>query len=222
MRQSRWTAVDDYLAETLALSDPNLEAALASARAAGLPSIEVSPAQGKFLQILALMVGARRILEIGTLGGYSSICLARALPQDGRLVTLEISAKHAEVARANLARAGLSERAEVTVGPALDTLAKLEGEGAGPFDLVFIDADKPNNPNYLKWALKLGRKGAVIVCDNVVRDGALADAKSRDLNVLGARRLFEAIAAEPRLTATGLQTVGLKGYDGFAIALITA
>jgi predicted O-methyltransferase YrrM len=220
MTQTKWTAVDEYFDTALHLSDPALEAALAANRAAGLPGIDVSPAQGKFLHLLARMVGAKRILEIGALGGYSSIWLARALRPGGHLVSLEISPKHAEVARANLARAGLGEAAEVRVGPALESLAALKAEAGAPFDFVFIDADKPNNANYLKAALDLSRPGAVIVCDNVVRDGTIADAKSRDANVLGARALFETIAAEPRLSGVGLQTVGAKGWDGFAIALV--
>src|SRR5579863_1379725 len=212
MSEAGWTAVDDYFEKTLGLSDSALDAALAANKAAGLPAIDVSPAQGKFLQLLARLVGARRILEIGTLGGYSSIWLARALPEGGRLTSLEISPKHAEVARKNLANAGLERNAEVRVGPALDALAALKSEGGAPVDFVFIDADKPNNANYLKAALGLTRPGALIVCDNVVRGGALADAKSRDANVLGARALFEAIAKEPRLSAAGMQTVGAKGW----------
>ena len=220
MTQAKWTAVDDFFETALRLSDPALEAALAANRAAGLPGIDVSPAQGKLLHILARMVGAKRILEIGALGGYSSIWLARALAPGGRLVSLEISPKHAEVARANLGRAGFGESAEVRVGPALESLAELKKEAGAPFDFVFIDADKPNNANYLKAALGLARPGAVIVCDNVVRDGTIADAASRDPNVLGARALFDAIAAEPRLSGVGVQTVGVKGWDGFAIAFV--
>ena len=220
MPQSQWTAVDDYFDAALHLTDDTLESALAANHADGLPSIDVSPAQGKFLHLLARMVGAKRILEIGSLGGYSSIWLARALPDDGQLVTLEISPKHARVARENLEHAGFGQRAEVRVGPALDTLAALKIEAGAPFDFVFIDADKPNNANYLKAALGLARPGAVIVCDNVVRGGTVADAASLDPNVLGARALFEAIANEPRLSGVGLQTVGAKGWDGFAIALV--
>ena len=220
MIQTRWTAVDDYFDATLRLTDDALDAVLSANHADGLPSIDVSPAQGKFLHLLARMIGAKRILEIGTLGGYSSIWLARALPPDGALVTLEISPKHAKTARENLDHAGFADQAEVRVGPALDTLAALKREAGAPFDFVFIDADKPNNANYLKAALGLSRPGAVIVCDNVVRDGAITDSASRDANVLGARALFEAIAAEPRLSGAGLQTVGAKGWDGFAIALV--
>jgi predicted O-methyltransferase YrrM len=218
--QDQWTAVDTYLSESLSLSDPALEAALAANAAGGLPSIDVSPSQGKFLQLLAQLRGARRILEIGTLGGYSTICMARALPEGGRVVTLEVNAKHAEVARANIARAGLAEVVEIRVGPALETLARMQEEGTEPFDMIFIDADKPNNPAYLGWALKLSRRGSLILCDNVVRDGAVADAESTDPAVQGARGLFERLGAEPRLSATALQTVGLKGYDGFAMALV--
>jgi predicted O-methyltransferase YrrM len=218
--QEQWTAVDTYLSESLSLSDPALEAALAANAAGGLPSIDVSPSQGKFLQLLAQLRGARRILEIGTLGGYSTICMARALPEGGRVVTLEVNAKHAEVARANIARAGLAEVVEIRVGPALETLARMQEEGTEPFDMIFIDADKPNNPAYLGWALKFSRRGSLILCDNVVRDGAVADAESTDPGVQGARGLFERLGAEPRLSATALQTVGLKGYDGFAMALV--
>ena len=220
MNQPLWSKVDDYIVGRLAPVDPILEAALTANQAAGLPQIDVSPAQGKFLHLLARMIGARRILEIGALGGYSAIWLARALPADGRLISLEADPKHAKVARENIARAGLAKRVEIRLGRALDTLPSLEADGAGPFDLVFIDADKPNNPEYLKWALKLARSGAVIVCDNVIRDGAVADARSRDANVLGARKLFDSLAAEPRLSASALQTVGAKGYDGFAIAIV--
>ena len=177
----------------------------------------MSPAQGRLLQILARMAGARRILEIGTLGGYSTIWLARALPADGRLVTLEATPKHAEVARANIARAGLADRVELIVGPALETLPRLDG----PFDLVFIDADKESNADYLGHALRLSRPGTVIVCDNVVRDGRVADAASTQPAILGTRRFFDRLGSEPRLTATAVQTVGAKGWDGFAIALVS-
>jgi predicted O-methyltransferase YrrM len=220
MPEDQWTVVDHYISDCLALSDPALDAALAANAVAGLPSIDVSPSQGKLLQLLAQLRGARRILEIGTLGGYSTICLARALPEGGRLVTLEVDAKHAEVARSNVARAGFANVVEIRVGPALETLARMQEEGAEPFDLIFIDADKPNNPAYLAWALKLSRRGSLIICDNVVRDGAVADAESTDPGVRGARGLFEMLGAEPRLSATALQTVGIKGYDGFAMALV--
>lgn len=218
--QEQWTAVDDYLTDLLAPADPALTSALADGAAAGLPAIEVTPVQGKLLHLLARIQGARRILEIGTLGGYSTIWLARALPEGGRLVTLEIDAKHAAVARANVARAGLSEVVEVRVGRALDSLAQLLAEGAGPFDLVFIDADKPSNAEYLAAALELARPGAVIIVDNVVRDGQIVDAGSQDPRVQGSRRFLEALAVEPRLEATAVQTVGAKGYDGFALARV--
>jgi predicted O-methyltransferase YrrM len=220
MPEDQWTAVDHYISDSLSLSDPALDAALAANAAAALPSIDVSPSQGKLLQLLAQLRGARRILEIGTLGGYSTICLARGLPTGGRLVTLEVDAKHAEVARSNIARAGFADAVEIRVGPAVETLARLQEEGAEPFDLIFIDADKPNNPAYLGWALKFSRRGSLIICDNVVREGAVADADSTDPMVQGARRLFEMLGAEPRLSATALQTVGSKGYDGFAMALV--
>ncbi len=213
-----WEDVDAYIAEKLIPPEPALDAALAANAAAGLPEIDVSPAQGKLLHLLARMVGARRILEIGTLGGYSTIWLARALPPDGRLVTLEYAPAHAAVARANIARAGLGDRVEIRVGAALDSLPGLEP--LAPFDFVFIDADKANNDAYLDWALRLTRRGSVIVCDNVVRVGRVADAASADPAILGARRFFERLGAEPRLTATAVQTVGAKGWDGFAIAIV--
>jgi predicted O-methyltransferase YrrM len=220
--QDKWTAVDRYFSEQLSLSDPALDAALAANKAAELPAIDVAPNQGKFLQLLALLLGARNILEIGTLGGYSSIWLARALPAGGRLITLEFNPKHAEVARANIARAGLADIVDIRVGAALDTLAKLQTEIAEPFDLIFIDADKPNNAEYLRRALKLSRRGTLIIVDNVVRDGAVIDAASSNPEVQGARVLFEQLAAERGLSATALQTVGTKGHDGFAFALVTA
>jgi predicted O-methyltransferase YrrM len=220
MNQERWTAVDGYITEKLASGDAALKATLAANAAAGLPTIDVSPNQGKLLHVFARMIGARRILEIGTLGGYSTIWMARALPDGGRLVTLELDAKHAAVARANLEGAGLAEKAEVRVGPALDSLAQLKAEGADAFDLIFIDADKQSIPAYLEWAMKLARVGSVIVTDNVVRDGAVIDEASEDPAVQGVRRMFDMLAAERRLTATAIQTVGSKGYDGFAIAVV--
>ncbi|MFJ5101848.1 O-methyltransferase [Streptomyces sp. NPDC088554] len=220
--QDRWNAVDHYLTDRLAPADDALTAALAASDAAGLPAINVAPNQGKLLQLIALTQGARTILEIGTLGGYSTIWLARALPADGRLVSLEYDPAHAEVARTNLARAGLDRVAEVRTGAALDSLPVLAAEGAGPFDLVFVDADKPNNPHYLEWALKLTRPGSVIIVDNVVRAGAVADPDSTDPAVLATRSMFELIAADPRLSATAVQTVGTKGYDGFALIRVTA
>jgi predicted O-methyltransferase YrrM len=199
-----------------------LDAVLAASSAAGLPEINVAPNQGKLLQLLAQSHGARSILEIGTLGGYSTIWLARALPADGKLVTLEFEPKHAEVARANFARAGLGGKIELRLGKASDHLAQLVAEGRGPFDFIFIDADKESYPDYLAWALKLSRRGTLIIADNVVRKGEVADASSEDPRVQGARRFNELLAAEPRVSATILQTVGSKGYDGFALALVIA
>jgi predicted O-methyltransferase YrrM len=217
MSEKTWSAVDSYVAERLlADANPVFEAILRANAAGGLPAIDVSPAQGKFLHLLVKIAGARRILEIGTLGGYSTVWMASALPPDGRLVSLEYAPHHAEVARENIARAGLLERVEVRQGAALDLLPALEG----PFDLVFIDADKPNNPGYLEWALKLSRPGTVIVLDNVVRDGRVTDASSGDRNVQGSRAAFDFFHDHPELDTTALQTVGLKGYDGFALALV--
>jgi predicted O-methyltransferase YrrM len=215
-----WTSVDQYYSDALVKPDAILDAALRDSDAAGLPPINVTPNQGKFLHLMARICGARAILEIGTLGGYSTIWLARALPDGGRLVTLEAEPRHADVARANIARAGLADRVEVRVGRALDTLPQLEADGVGPFDLVFIDADKPSNPDYVEWALKITRPGSVIIVDNVVRDGAVADSASEDSAVLGVRRMNELIAADQRLTATAIQTVGSKGYDGILVALV--
>jgi predicted O-methyltransferase YrrM len=220
MNQDQWTEVDRYIASHLVPADPPLEAAIKSNAAAGLPSIDVAPNQGKLLHVLALATGARRILEIGTLGGYSAIWLARALPPDGRLVTLEVEPKHAAVAQANLDRAGLSAKVEIRVGPAMDSLAQLVKEGAAPFDLIFIDADKKNIPGYLGWALKLARIGTVILTDNVVREGAILDPASADPDVQGVRSMFTMLAKEPRLSSTAIQTVGSKGYDGFAMAVV--
>ncbi|MFD8966632.1 O-methyltransferase [Streptomyces sp. NPDC059568] len=222
MSQEQWTAVDRYFTDQLAPADEALTAALAAADAAGLPAINVAPNQGKLLQLLARVQGARTVLEIGTLGGYSTIWLGRALPDDGRLISLEYDATHAEVARASLARAGLDKIAEVRTGPALETLPVLEAEGAGPFDFVFIDADKPNNPHYLEWSLKLTRPGSLIVVDNVVRNGAVTDPTSTNPSVVGTREMIDLIAANPRLSATAVQTVGVKGYDGFLLARVLA
>ena len=216
-----WKEVDRYLTDLLVAPDSALEEALAANAAAELPAIDVAPNQGKLLHLLASVAGARRILEIGTLGGYSTIWLARALPKDGRLVTLEANVKHAEVARKNIARAGLSQMVDLRLGAALDTLPQLVKESAGPFDLIFIDADKPNIPDYLTWSLKLSRKGTVILIDNVIRDGEILDSSSSDASVQGVRRLFEMLHNEPRLQSTALQTVGSKGYDGFAMAVVT-
>jgi predicted O-methyltransferase YrrM len=218
----RWAAVDRYFSEQLSLSDAALDAAIAANKAAELPAIDVAANQGKLLQLLAKLAGARRILEIGTLGGYSSIWLARALPTDGRLITLEFNPKHAEIARANIECAGLTQMVEIRVGAALDALPKLQNESSEPFDLIFIDADKPNNSEYVRWALKLSRPGSLIIVDNVVRDGAVIDAGSADKDVRGARQLFELLGNEPRLSCTAIQTVGVKGYDGFAFAVVTA
>jgi predicted O-methyltransferase YrrM len=220
--QERWTAVDNYIDDTLVPADPALDAALQASSDAGLPAISVSPSQGKLLHLLARAQGARRILEIGTLGGYSTIWLARALPAGGRLITLEADPRHAEVARANLANAGLADVTEVRVGRAQDTLPALHAAGEGPFDLVFIDADKPGYPGYLAWSVRLSRAGTVIIADNVVRDGAVADSASADASVQGVRRFLESLAAEPRVSATAIQTVGSKGYDGFALAVVLA
>ena len=220
MTQDRWTAVDRYITEALVPEDPILEAALQAQAEAGLPPINVAPNQGKLLNLLARIQGATKILEIGTLGGYSTIWLGRALPAGGGLVTLEFEPRHAEVARQNISRAGLSDKVEVRVGPAVESLARLVEEDAGPFDLVFIDADKPNTSQYFEWALKLTRPGSVIIVDNVVRNGAVVD-PGGDSNTDGVRRFQEVLAREKRVSATAIQTVGVKGYDGFAIALVT-
>jgi predicted O-methyltransferase YrrM len=221
MMDERWTAVDRYLTALLVPPDPALEAALAASAAAGLPAHQVSATEGKLLHLLARLVGARRILEIGTLGGYSAIWLARALPAGGRLVTIELEPRYADVARANLARAGLGDVVEVRVGRAAESLGQIAVDGNGPFDLVFIDADKESNPDYLAWALRLARRGTLIVADNVVRGGAVVDGTSADPSVRGVRRFIEQVAADHRLTATAIQTVGGKGWDGFAVALVT-
>jgi len=220
LTQERWTAVDEYFSASLIPSDPSLESALSESLAAGLPAISVSPNQGKLLQMLARIVGARTILEIGTLGGYSTIWLARSLRPGGRLITLEVDPQHADVARRNLARAGLAEVVDVRLGSALEILPQLSAERRGPFDLVFIDADKPNIPAYFSWAMKLSRPGTLIVVDNVVRDGAVIDPDSDDQSVQGVRRFVELLGAESGASATVIQTVGIKGYDGFAIVLV--
>ncbi|MEV6994026.1 O-methyltransferase [Streptomyces sp. NPDC093228] len=219
--QELWDDVDAYFTTLLSPADEVLAAALRDSEAAGLPPINVAPNQGKLLQLLALVQGARRVLEIGTLGGYSTIWLGRALPADGRLVTLEYDATHAEVARRNFARAGLDSIAEVRVGPALESLPKLAEEHPLPFDLVFIDADKVNNAHYVKWALELTRPGSLIVLDNVVRGGRVTEADSEDPSVLGTRAALELMASHPRLSGTAVQTVGSKGHDGFALARVT-
>ena len=220
MADEQWTQVDQYFSERLLPSDPALESTIATSLAAGLPAISVSPNQGKFLQIFAQLVDARSILEIGTLGGYSTIWLARGLRAGGTLVTLEIDPKHAAVARSNISRAGLTDIVEVRIGNALETLSQLSAERRGPFDLVFIDADKQNIPTYFEWALKLSRPGTLIVVDNVVRSGAVIDSASDDPSVQGVRHFIELLAAETRASGTILQTVGIKGYDGLAIVLV--
>jgi predicted O-methyltransferase YrrM len=218
--QALWTSVDQFISGLLIPSDPALDAALEASAVAGLPAISVSANQGKLLHLLAKLVNARRILEIGTLGGYSTIWLARALPVDGKLITLEADAKHAQVARANFVRARLAEVIDLRLGPALETLPRLAAEGAGPFDLIFIDADKPNTSAYFDWALSLSRAGSLIIVDNVVRDGEIADAVSTDANVQAMRRFLTRLAAESAVEAAAMQTVGSKGYDGLAIAMV--
>jgi predicted O-methyltransferase YrrM len=221
MADAAWSAVDSYMGGLLAPEDAALQAAREAGAAAGLPAHELAPSQGKLLYLLARLLGARSILELGTLAGYSTIWLARALPPGGRLVSLEVEAAYAEVARGNVERAGLGDMVEFRVGRALDTLPRLAAEGVGPFDLVFIDADKDSNPQYLDWALRLSRPGSLIVADNVVRGGAVVDAGSTDPRVRGIRSFLELLAEEPRLSATAIQTVGVKGWDGFALAVVT-
>ena len=212
----QWAAVDDYFVERLIPTDEVLDATLAASAAAGLPDIQVSPTQGRLLQLLAQIHGATAILEIGTLGGYSTICLARGMAKDGFLTTLEIDPKHADVARANFARAGLTDVIDLRLGPALDTLPEL----VGPFDLIFIDADKQHNPDYFTWALRLSRPGTVLIVDNVVRGGRVLETSGHDDVISGTRRVVELMGAEPRVTATAIQTVGGKGYDGFILATV--
>lgn len=220
MDQKLFTKVDSYLADQLLPADEPLREALKANAKADLPSIDVSPTQGKLLHLLARMSGAKRILEVGTLGGYSTICLARALPEDGVLITLELSPKHAEVASANIRRAGLSHLVDLRIGPAAESLARLVAEKAEPFDFIFLDADKPNNPVYLDWAVKLSRPGTVIIGDNVIREGAIIDDKDTDPNVIGTRLFLEKLGSHPLLDATAIQTVGSKGHDGFAVAIV--
>ncbi|HXQ82013.1 MAG TPA: O-methyltransferase [Opitutaceae bacterium] len=220
MPETPWSAVDLYITDLIVAPDEALRAALVDSAAAGLPEISVTPSQGKLLQLVARIRGARAILEIGTLGGYSTIWLARALPAGGRLITLECDPKHAAVALANIARAGLAGTVDLRLGPALETLPRLAQEGSGPFDLVFVDADKEGIPDYFTWALRLSRAGTVIIVDNVVRKGAVIDAASADPSVRGVRRFNEMLAAEPRVSATTIQTVGSKGYDGFTFILV--
>jgi predicted O-methyltransferase YrrM len=217
-----WTAVETYVDGLLIPSDPVLDAAVSASEAAGLPDIAVTPSQGKLLYLLARMQRARRILELGTLAGYSTIWMARALPEDGSVVTIEADKRHCEVARGNLARADLTSLVEVREGNALDVLPELAAEGLEPFDMVFIDADKENTEPYFRWALRLSRMGAIIVVDNVIREGKVADAGTDDIRAQAMRRFFEVLASEPRVTATTVQTVGAKGYDGFTLALIVA
>jgi predicted O-methyltransferase YrrM len=220
MSKQLWSSVDQYISESLIPSDAVLDKVQRANAAAGLPTIDVAPNQGKLLHLLALMLGATRILEIGTLGAYSTIWLARALPPDGKLITLEANPKHATVAAANIKRAGLDSVVELRVGLALNSLAEMEAQGIAAFDLIFIDADKPNNPGYLEWTLRFSHLGTVIVLDNVVRDGAVIDPNSRDPAVAGVRRFFAMLASDPRVDATALQTVGSKGYDGFVLARV--
>ncbi len=217
----QWIAVDEYITG-LFPSDPALEMVLQATRAAGMPQINVSPVQGRLLHVLALTCGARMILEIGTLAGYSAIWMARALPADGKLITLESDPKHAEVAQANIARAGLADRIEVRLGVALDVLPQLAAEGKGPFDLIFIDADKMNLTTYFEWAVRLARPGSLIITDNVIRHGEVLDESSVDASLQGVRRFNQALAADRRVTATIVQMVGIKGYDGMALAVVRA
>jgi predicted O-methyltransferase YrrM len=220
--QKTWAAVDKYFQKHLVPGDKYLEATVKANRKAGLPAIDVSPLQGHHLNLLVRITQPKRVLEIGTLGGYSTICMARALPVVGRIVTLEFSPKHAKVAHKNMKNAGVLDRVDLRIGPALQTLPVLESEGAGPFDFIFIDADKQSNAEYVKWALRLSRVGTTIVVDNVVREGKVVDGKSKDPDIVGTRRMTELIAKEPRLSATVMQNVGAKGYDGFLLAVVVS
>jgi len=222
MTQDVWEAVENYFDKVLVAQDSALEDALAAAAAEKLPAIQVSSGQGKLLHLLARILGARKILEIGTLGGYSTIWMARALPEGGRLITLEAEPKHADVARKNFARAGVENKVELRMGKALDTLPQIAAEGVGPFDLFFIDANKSNMPEYFEWSLKLARKGSVIIADNVVRGGAVLEADSKDADIQGVRRFLEIVGKEKRVSGTALQTVSTKSYDGFALVLVTS
>jgi predicted O-methyltransferase YrrM len=222
MTQELWEAVDQYFDKMLIPHDSTLDDALAAAAAAKLPAIQVSSVQGKLLHLLARILGARNILEIGTLGGYSTIWMARALPEGGRIITLEADPKHAEVAQKNFAHAGVESKVELRLGNALDTLPQVAADGRGPFDLCFIDANKSNMPEYFEWSLKLARTGSVIIADNVVREGAVLDAKSKDADIQGIRRFLEMVGKEKRVSGTALQTVSTKSYDGFALALVTS
>jgi predicted O-methyltransferase YrrM len=220
MTQDVWTAVDQYINETLIPSDTGLEAALRASAEGGLPSIQVSPAQGKLLHLLVRSLNAKNILEIGTLGGYSTIWMARALSSGGKLITLEASTKHAEIARGNFSQAGVAGSIELRLGPALATLPEVAADGRGPFDLIFIDANKSSMAEYFDWSLKLSRRGTVMIADNVIRDGGVIDSASKNEDIQGVRRFNERVAAEPRVSATEIQTVGSKGYDGFAYLLV--
>jgi predicted O-methyltransferase YrrM len=220
MTQQLWTSIDDYITQLFVQSDPIMQETLAASEAAGLPSISVAPNEGKLLMLLAQLCGARNILEIGTLGGYSTIWLARGMATGGSLITLEANPRHAEVARLNIARAGFADRVEVRIGPARDTLQQLATEGRSPFDLIFIDADKENYAEYLAWALKLARPGTLIIADNVIREGKVLDPADNDPRVQGARRFNQLLAEESRVKATAIQTVGGKGHDGMAIAIV--
>lgn len=220
MSAELWAGVDDYIVDRLVAEDAALADALLANHTAGLPAMDVSPTQGKFLNLMVRITGARRVLEIGTLGGYSTIWLAKALPSGGELVTLEYDPHHAEVARRNIAAAGFGDMVRIHVGAAAETLPQIAASNPAPFDFIFIDADKPNNPTYLEWAVRLGRPGTVIILDNVVRDGAVIDPENSDPRVIGTRAAFDLIGSHPRLSATGLQTVGGKGWDGFAIMVL--
>jgi predicted O-methyltransferase YrrM len=222
MTKDVWEAVDKYFDEMLIPHDSTLDDTLANCASANLPAIQVSSVQGKLLHLLARILGARNILEIGTLGGYSTIWMARALPEGGRIITLEADPKHADVARKNFARAGVANNVELRLGKALDTLPQVAADGRGPFDLFFIDANKSNMPEYFEWSLKLARKGSVIIADNVVREGAVLDAKSKDADIQGIRRFLEMVGKEKRVSGTALQTVSTKNYDGFALVLVTS
>ncbi len=222
MTKDIWEAVENYFEKTLLGPDSALDAALADAAAANLPAIQVASVHGKLLHLLARIMGARNILEIGTLGGYSTIWMARALPEGGRIVTLEASPKHADIAQKNFARAGVADKVELRLGKALDTLPKVAADGRAPFDMFFIDANKSNMPEYFEWSLKLARKGSVIIADNVVREGAVLDAKSKDADIQGVRRFLEMVGKERRVSGTALQTVSSKNYDGFALVLVTS
>jgi predicted O-methyltransferase YrrM len=221
MTKDIWEAVEHYLDKTLIPPDSALDAALADATAANLPAIQVASVHGKLLHLLARIMGARNILEIGTLGGYSTIWMARALPDGGRIVTLEADPKHADVAQKNFTRAGVADKVELRLGKALDTLPKVAADGRGPFDMFFIDANKSNMPEYFEWSLKLARKGSVIIADNVVREGAVLYAKSKDADIQGIRRFLEMVGKEKRVSGTAVQTVSTKNYDGFALVLVT-